>query len=154
MKKTLSLMIIIMATGIILSGNLFAQCANCADKCKMSGPAAKQEEVQRPEQSLCPVMGNPVNKQVYADYNGKRVYFCCAPCIDSFKKDPETYMKKLEGIVLEDAPVTQSVCPVSGQPINKNVYSDHEGNRIFFCCESCKAKVEKNPGDYLKKMDS
>ena len=28
-------------------------------------------------QTTCPVMGNPINKDIYADYSGKRVYFCC-----------------------------------------------------------------------------
>ena len=57
-------------------------------------------------QTLCPVLGGNVNKQVYADYNGKRIYFCCSGCDAEFKKDPEKYMKKLEaeGITLEKCP--------------------------------------------------
>ena len=57
-------------------------------------------------QTNCPVLGSPVNKNVYTDYNGKRIYFCCPPCIQKFKKDPEKYMKQFEkeGVVLEDAP--------------------------------------------------
>jgi YHS domain-containing protein len=47
-------------------------------------------------QTTCPVMGGPVNKKVYADYKGKRVYFCCGGCIATFKKDPEKYIKELE----------------------------------------------------------
>jgi len=40
------------------------------------------------------------------DYKGERVYFCCAGCPDTFKKNPEKYMKKLkaEGIELEKVP--------------------------------------------------
>jgi YHS domain-containing protein len=57
-------------------------------------------------QTTCPVMEGTVNKNIYADYKGKRVYFCCPPCLKAFKKDPDTYMKKLEeqGVVLEEAP--------------------------------------------------
>ncbi len=57
-------------------------------------------------QTNCPVMGGPINKQHYSDYQGKRVYFCCPACIPEFKKDPAKYVKKLEdeGIVLEKAP--------------------------------------------------
>ena len=57
-------------------------------------------------QTTCPVMEGTVNKNIYADYKGKRVYFCCPPCLKAFKKDPDTYMKKLEeqGVVLEKAP--------------------------------------------------
>jgi len=58
------------------------------------------------KQEKCPVRGGTINKDVYTDYQGKRIYFCCPPCIANFKKDPEKYMKKLEeeGIVLEEAP--------------------------------------------------
>ncbi len=57
-------------------------------------------------QTTCPVLGGNVNKQVYADYKGKRIYFCCAGCDAEFKKDPEKYMKKLEeqGVKLEPSP--------------------------------------------------
>lgn len=55
-------------------------------------------------QANCPVMGNPINKDYHVDYQGKRVYFCCAACPDEFKKDPARYMKKLkqEGVALEE----------------------------------------------------
>lgn len=57
-------------------------------------------------QTTCPVLGGNINKQVYADYKGKRIYFCCQGCDAEFKKDPEKYMKKLEeqGVKLEPAP--------------------------------------------------
>jgi YHS domain-containing protein len=57
-------------------------------------------------QEKCPVLGNPINKNVYTDYEGKRIYFCCAGCPQEFKKDPAKYMKKLEeqGVVPEAAP--------------------------------------------------
>jgi len=57
-------------------------------------------------QTTCPVVGDKVNKDLYADYQGKRVYFCCAGCVDEFKKDPAKYVKKLEdaGVTLEKAP--------------------------------------------------
>ena len=28
-------------------------------------------------QTTCPVLGGNVDKNVYADYQGKRIYFCC-----------------------------------------------------------------------------
>ena len=48
------------------------------------------------EQTVCPVMeGNPIDKQIFLDYQGKRVYFCCASCKAQFLKDPEKYIVKL-----------------------------------------------------------
>jgi YHS domain-containing protein len=56
-------------------------------------------------QTICPVMGGNINKDVYADHQGKRVYFCCPACIPEFKKTPEKYLKKLEaeGVQLPSA---------------------------------------------------
>jgi len=46
-------------------------------------------------QTTCPVMGGPINKELYADYKGERVYFCCMACPPEFAKDPEKFIKKL-----------------------------------------------------------
>ena len=61
-------------------------------------------------QTTCPVMGNPIDKKYYVDYQGKRVYFCCPSCPAKFKGDPEKYIKvmKDQGVVLEDAPEDHS----------------------------------------------
>ncbi len=57
-------------------------------------------------QTVCPVLGGNVNKEIYADYKGKRIYFCCAGCDAEFKKDPEKFMKKMQeqGIKLAPCP--------------------------------------------------
>lgn len=47
------------------------------------------------EQTICPVMGNPINKEYYTEYKGKKVYFCCPDCKAVFEKDPEKYIKDL-----------------------------------------------------------
>jgi YHS domain-containing protein len=40
------------------------------------------------------------------DYEGQRVYFCCAACIEEFNKNPEKYLKKMEeaGVKPEKTP--------------------------------------------------
>ncbi|MCP4630425.1 MAG: YHS domain-containing protein [bacterium] len=57
-------------------------------------------------QETCPVMGGKIDKKIYADHDGKRVYFCCAQCNGEFKKDPAKFVKKLEdgGIELDKVP--------------------------------------------------
>lgn len=54
-------------------------------------------------QTMCPVMGGEIDKKIFADFQGKRVYFCCNACPAMFKKDPLKYIKKLEaeGITLD-----------------------------------------------------
>jgi YHS domain-containing protein len=47
------------------------------------------------EQTTCPVMGGAINKSMFTEYKGKKVYFCCAGCKDKFEKEPEKYLAKL-----------------------------------------------------------
>ncbi len=60
-------------------------------------------------QTNCPVMGGKIDKKVYMDYQGRRVYFCCSGCVQAFKKEPDKYIKKMEdeGVVLEKTPAAQ-----------------------------------------------
>jgi YHS domain-containing protein len=47
------------------------------------------------EQTTCPVMGGKINKEIFTEYQGKKVYFCCAQCKADFEKEPEKYLSKL-----------------------------------------------------------
>ena len=69
----------------------------------------------KPQQE-CPVIGGPINKNVYTDYKGKRIYFCCNGCPEEFRKNPEKYMDKMkkEGVELENAPTAPA--PGSAPP--------------------------------------
>ena len=66
--------------------------ANCRRACTKNSGAS----VELAPQALCPVMGGAINKEIYADHNGKRVYFCCPGCIGTFNADPEKYLQILE----------------------------------------------------------
>jgi YHS domain-containing protein len=46
-------------------------------------------------QTHCPVMGGEINKDIYTDHNGMRIYFCCAGCDGEFKANPEKYLKQM-----------------------------------------------------------
>ncbi len=60
-------------------------------------------------QTVCPVMGDPINKNIFTDYQGNRIYFCCDGCPSEFNKNPRKYMK-----VLKDSGVTLEKTPVKG----------------------------------------
>lgn len=74
------------------------QTAPGADCC-----AAKEQVAAEPpqttaavaEQTTCPVMGGAINKAIFVEYQGKKVYFCCGGCPDAFKADPQKYVSKL-----------------------------------------------------------
>ncbi len=40
------------------------------------------------DQTTCPVMGGLINKNLYADYQGNRVYFCCPPLPQGVQEEP------------------------------------------------------------------
>lgn len=61
----------------------------------MAGGDSKDEVVAGGEQKLCPVMGGVIDRSVFTEYQGKKVYFCCPGCIDMFKAEPEKYLDKL-----------------------------------------------------------
>lgn len=98
------------------AGKSAAEQEACKVKCeeKKAACAVKKAEGKAEEvtgtvvaQTMCPVMGGAVNKALYVDYDGKRIYVCCAGCIDAVKKDPAKYVKELEskGITLAVTPV-------------------------------------------------
>ncbi|MHC4308919.1 MAG: heavy metal-binding domain-containing protein [Planctomycetota bacterium] len=47
------------------------------------------------EQTTCPIMGMAIDKKVFVEYEGKKVYFCCPGCEDKFKEEPKKYLAKL-----------------------------------------------------------
>ena len=46
--------------------------------------------------AACPISGDKVSPKVSYEYKGKTYHFCCAGCINKFKKDPEKYTKIAE----------------------------------------------------------
>ena len=58
-------------------------------------------------QTTCPVMkGSPVNKSLYVDADGYRIYVCCGGCVGAVKANPAKYVAELkaEGVDLAKAP--------------------------------------------------
>jgi YHS domain-containing protein len=54
-----------------------------------------QTAMSSTEQTVCPVTGDKIDKNVFVEYKGKKVYFCCSACKSVFNKDPEKYIAKL-----------------------------------------------------------
>ena len=64
------------------------------DNAAVAEDAAK-EVVAAAEQTTCPVMGGAINKAIFVEHKGKKVYFCCEPCKEKFEAAPEQYIAKL-----------------------------------------------------------
>ena len=122
-----------------------------------SAPAADNGTEPKP-QTTCPVTGKPIDKQYFADYNGKRVYFCDPDCLKEFNKDPEGYMKKYEaaGAVFENTPVVekpQTMCPIMNRAINKKIFADYEGKRVYFCCHVCQNRFKRDAAKWVTQLE-
>ncbi|MFH1613719.1 MAG: YHS domain-containing protein [Planctomycetota bacterium] len=68
--------------------------------CKKKSEPAPVTETEKAvstaiEQTTCPVMGGAINKDIFTEYKGKKVYFCCPGCKEQFDKEPEKYLEKL-----------------------------------------------------------
>lgn len=64
----------------------------------LAGGARAEETSGEPQlkpQTTCPVMGGRINKDLYVDHDGKRIYVCCRGCIRPIKADFEKYEKIL-----------------------------------------------------------
>ena len=130
-----------------------------SDTSKNAGNSGKKTLMP---QTTCPVNGDPINKEMYVDYKGKRIYVCCEAHIDPVKKNPEKYIKKLEALgqsvetIVDStaapakALVPQKTCPVMGSPIDKSIFVDYKGKRVYFCCAGCPETFKQDPEKYLK----
>jgi YHS domain-containing protein len=45
-----------------------------------------------------------------------------------------------------------AICPVSGKPANKEIFTEYKGQKVYFCCNDCKAAFEKDPAKYEAKI--
>lgn len=163
---------------VLVSGLLATVCraeTKSADTVASKTAAVKVVKTLTP-QTTCPVMGGAINKELFVDKDGKRIYVCCGGCIDAVSKDFSTYEAKLaeSGQAVEfiaaatpepasnkqSAAVAaaknlapQTTCPVMGNPINKKLFVDKDGKRMYVCCGGCINPVKKDFVKYEKKLE-
>ncbi len=95
----------VLVTGGLLAG--VAALTGCRESEDQTTTEVRQTMEQPAQvqgrQTVCPVMGGEINKDLYVDHDGKRIYVCCQGCIEQVRKDPEKYIQKLEadGVTLE-----------------------------------------------------
>jgi len=90
--------VLMLAGGCQKEKPVAGQKAQPMEKMPMGERAAKDQAVGKAvvaEQTTCPVMGGAIDKAIFTEYKGKKVYFCCKGCVDKFQADPEKYVSKL-----------------------------------------------------------
>lgn len=92
---------IVMAAGLVAASG--AVRGHAGEETTPSAPATTNAVKH---QTICPVLGEAINKDLFVDYQGKRIYVCCNMCVQSVKADPEKYIRKMEaeGITLDKTP--------------------------------------------------
>lgn len=87
-------------------------CKGCPDKMKAEPDKYFQKTVAEGVlfenvQTTCPVSGEKLaHKTVSADFEGRRIYFCCEKCIADFNKDPKKFLAAMD---------KSAVAPASGK---------------------------------------
>ena len=57
--------------------------------------AAESGTQELKPQTVCPVMGGQIDKSMYVEKDGKRIYMCCEHCREGLTKNFEENVKKL-----------------------------------------------------------
>lgn len=133
-------------------------CENCpkayeADPEKFAAAANFQLlETKQMVQVACPLSGGPLNAEMKVKIGETEVGFCCENCQGKVAK-----MEKKEQIATvfastEKGFTKQTECPLSGHPIAADQSVDHEGQMIYFCCESCVKSFKEDPSKYADKI--
>ena len=119
--------------------------------------AAAPKPAPTPVNTNCPVSGKPVDPGHTVVFEGRLIAFCCEKCQAAFEKDPKTYLDKLpplakvETAAADPKPVN-TLCPVSGKPIDPTKTFVYEGKLVAFCCGDCCAKFSTDPKPYLARL--
>lgn len=125
--------------------------------CSQDGQANdKQSEQEHADhgkaQTKCPIKGGDIDKDVYTDYKGMRIYYCCPGCDKTFLKSPEKYLSEMKAEHVTPAKL-QTECPVSGDAIDKDIFAKTSAGNIYVCCKKCKTKVEASPEKYIEQLN-
>ena len=112
---------------------------------------AKAEQKPLQPQTKCPIMGGAINRTLYADVQGQRIYVCCKGCIAIIEKDPAKAFAALQKNG-ERAESLQKTCPVMGGAVDPKLYVEYKGRRIYACCDGCLRPMRKDPAKYVSKI--
>ncbi len=70
----------------------------------LAAPIRAQDggDAQEPLNPTCPVMeGEKVDPEIFIDFQGKRIWFCCDSCVEEFEAAPDAYLANLPQFSLE-----------------------------------------------------
>lgn len=110
---------------------------------------------------VCGMNVNPATSKHVHEHQGRKFYFCCGHCVETFKSDPSQYLDKprSSGLVtlgMPKASVSASaerdpVCDMSVDAAIAKYTHEYEGKKYYFCSAHCLEKFQLSPQSYLDK---
>lgn len=69
-------------------------------------PSGSATIVTAKMQTMDAFSGKPINRTIFTDHEGKRIYFCCDQSRFTFRSDPQKYLDEFakQGVSLENTP--------------------------------------------------
>lgn len=121
---------------------IYVCCPMCIEKVKADPKAAlkKLEELGETAEDA-PKAAAPDAKAEA----GKMPAGCPMNCPPGMKNKAEKMAGKAEAKL-------QKQCPLMNAPAKRDLYVDHNGKRIYVCCQMCLAAVQKDPAAAIKKL--
>ncbi len=163
-------------TALLLGGTGCRQtCNHCGGSCDAGGSSTVPAPAMTSGyagQRTCPVTGADlagVAKPVAVTVRGETIYVCCQGCAQKVQQNPEPYLARVRAeragsttsLPAASVPATsalplggQKSCPVTGEPLDPSaaVAVTVRGQTIYVCCQSCAAKVKRDPEPYLAQV--
>ena len=124
MRKWIYLTTVGFVLGLGINGLSFAAMAGCGPNMRLAQAEGVKETADTTSKAvdagnkICPVGGEKIEEKMKATYGyeGKMYNFCCAMCIDDFKKDPQKYIKKIEEEKAQEVAVENASHPQEEGP--------------------------------------
>jgi Cu+-exporting ATPase len=118
----------------------------------------EEEKLLREEKVIDPICGMEIipSQSIEYKYEGTKYHFCNPSCEVEFKRDPEKY-KNYDNIdprlmhkqIEDEELVIDPVCGMKGKP-GDWIEHEHDGQKYYFCNQSCVVEFKKNPEKYIK----
>lgn len=79
-------------------GEVYFCCEDCAAAFEKEDDKAAAEKLEAvlTSQTACPFDGKPIDVEVSAEYDGKKIFFCCKDCVKVFEEDKDGTLAKLK----------------------------------------------------------
>jgi len=89
----------------------------------------------------CPVCGRGAGKEVIAEHNGGKVYFCCDKCAKAFVAKSSEFAAKANLQLVQSGQFKLVKCPLEGYTLNPVTAMEVGAVKVLFCCKGCKNEV-------------